>query len=182
MLCEALHDLDVKSRAAFSIVNDWRGPICEKEQVDDLQPTASPSPVQTVWNVTDLFKFLVEALKGSRSILATCESISPKKSVEEGESREMRGLLEAYMEMARRLSSAVSGFISILTQIEDQDGKLAIVSSNTQKYLEELTKAIEFAEHFSQCLEWEELNSQALAPSEFKRLAAYLLETGKASA
>lgn len=180
MLCDALHDLDVRFRAVVSIFNDWREETKEQNRVDESQPVDSPSSVQRVWNFGDICKLLIQALEGSQRIVDICKSTSPKKFVDEGESGQARALLQEYVKITERFRGALSDFISLLNRLTSQDANSAVAP--VQRILDEMTERSKCVEQFLELLEWEELDRQALPPSEFKQLAAYLLETGKASA
>lgn len=182
ILCDTLHDLDVRFRAVVSIVNDWKEAANEQTEDGESQPIGNPSSVQTVWNIGEISKYLVAAMEGSRRILAICASTSLKKVVDDGESDQMRAALEVYLRTTRRLIDSLSKFIAFLDRLAIQEAKVADTSSVLQKVLEELAESIKRVEQTLELLEWEELNRQALSPAEFKQLAAYLLQTGKASA
>lgn len=180
MLCDALHDLDVRSRAVVSIVNDWKEATSEQKKGDKSQPAESQSSVETVWSFPDACKLLIQTLESSRRIVDICKSTPPKKLVDEGESGQVRASLQEYLKSTGRFRGALSDFISLLNRLTVEGAKSAAVA--VQGVLDALTEATKFVEEFLELLEWEELNRQALSPGEFQQLAAYLLKTGKASA
>jgi hypothetical protein len=180
MLCDALHDLDVRSRAVVSIVNDWKEAAGEQRGLEESQPIDSSSSVQRVWNFEDICRLLNQALESSQGIIDFCKYASPKRLFDEGESSQGRAMLQEYLKITERFRGSLPDFISVLNRLASQEACAAIAP--VQRIMDELLERIKCVEHFLELLEWEELNRQALSPSEFKQLAAYFLETGKASA
>jgi len=180
MLCDALHDLDVRSRAVVSILNDWKEATGEQGGLKKSQPVDSSSSIQRVWSFEDICELLDQALESSQSIVNFCKYASPKRLFDEGEASQVRDMLQEYLRVTERFRGSLPGFISLLNRLANQEANSAIAP--VQSALDELIERTKCVEQFSELLEWEELNRQALSPAEFKQLAAYLLKTGKASA
>lgn len=62
LMCQELHDLDIQSRAAESIVEDWRGPIVRED--------AAKNDTRAIWTINELVALLLRAVELSRDVPA----------------------------------------------------------------------------------------------------------------
>ena len=65
LMCHELRDLDIQSRAAESIVEDWQGPIvCEDAANSDIAAT------RAIWTINELVALLLRAVELFHNVLA----------------------------------------------------------------------------------------------------------------
>lgn len=181
-MCQTLHDLDIQSRAAASIVDDWQGPIAGDSQTSgELTAQSGAALVRSVWTINELVALLLHAVDASHGVPEICAEINKRQAVDDGHTEKVVATIRGFVVSMRRLDRAIRAAINIVDMLQGQGLSIA----RADELLEcpvVLSEIIDEVVRFSEDLEWESLSKQALPLSEFKELAAYLVEAGKASA
>lgn len=181
-MCQTLHDLDIQSRAAASIVDDWQGPIAGDSQTSgELTAQSGAALVRSVWTINELVALLLHAVDASHGVPEICAEINKRQAVDDGHTEKVVATIRGFVVSMRRLDRAIRAAINIVDMLQGQGLSIA----RADELLEcpvVLSEIIDEVVRFSEDLEWGSLSKQALPLSEFKELAAYLVEAGKASA
>lgn len=178
-MCQALHELDIQSRAAESIVEDWQGPIVRQGDAD-AAVNNDVAVTRVVWTITELVSLLLNVVELARRVPGQCAEINKRQAVEQGESADVITTVRGFVVSMRRLERTIRAALGILDLFKSQGHSIARADELNACPLE-LSEMIDKVARFAEDLEWEELDKQALPLAEFKELAAHLLETGKAS-
>ncbi|HEX5446413.1 MAG TPA: hypothetical protein VFW87_21525 [Pirellulales bacterium] len=161
-----LRELDVQSRAAVSLVEEWQG---EHEAVREI------------WKLEDVIELITTAINGSEGVR---ERVLAHRggSVKDAEQRKVLLYTLSYtLDAIRRLTQAVDGVARVIAMFESQgyDVGRAAELKGKWKMLADVIKALE---SFNEELEWRELELTAPPSSTIRAVADYLESTGQASA
>lgn len=161
-----LKELDVQSRAAVSLVEDWQG---EHEAVREI------------WKLEDVIELIIAAITGSEEVRARI--IDPNRGrIQNAEPRKLLLYTLSYaLEAIRRLTVAVDGVARVIAMFESQGYDVGRASElkEKRKVLSDIVKSIE---SFHEELEWQDLELTAPPSSTIRAVADYLESTGQASA
>jgi hypothetical protein len=177
-MCQLFQELDIQSRAAESIVGDWQGPLVKVAGAPDS--AMDVTLVRSVWTINELISLLLQGAGLARRVPEICADLK-KQNVDGGDSAKVVATARGFVGSIQRLSKAVRIALSILDMFKSQGLSIERASELEECQLA-LAKISDEVGRISEDMEWEELNRRALPLAEFKELAAYLTETGKASA
>ncbi|HET6881423.1 MAG TPA: hypothetical protein VFI31_14770 [Pirellulales bacterium] len=181
-MCHSLHELDIRSRAAESIVDDWQGPIVTEEEGSLRSGSlCEPELVRSVWTINELVALLLEVVDVSHGVHKKCAEVDIKQAVEDDESEKVVATIRGFVASVSRLDRAIRVALNIVAMFREQGYSIERADELAECPLI-LSERIDEVVRLSEDIEWEQLNNQALPLAEFKELAAYFLETGKASA
>lgn len=180
-MCQALQELDIKSRAAESIVDDWQGPIVYEAETTTKAVQPSAHFVRLCWPINQLVGLLLTGVECARRVREECDKINKNEAAEEGEAEKAIAITRTAVDSMNRLTKAIRIALSIIDMLKSQG-----LQVNRAEELEGcpavLSLIIEDLERFAEEIGWEDVNKRALPLSDFKALAAHLVETGKATA
>jgi hypothetical protein len=181
-MCTAFQELDIRSRAAASIVDDWQYTILPHAESDETRGDKGRKQVKSVWKLDEVIELLVDATKHSAKVPEICNTIKLETSADDGESSAILSQIEAFSGSLRRLNKAINGAISILEMFESQGIKLRRTSAELRECLGEIDNMLAYVENFREALEWEQLERTAVSSDRILAVADYMRSTGQASA
>ena len=180
-MCNALHELDIRSRAAESIVDDWQGPIVTEDDASSGTGTQSESTlVRSIWTINELVALLLQVV-GIRAAFPISAAVNIRQAVDDGESEKVVATIRGFVVSVSRLDRAIRVALNIVAMFREQGHSIKRADELAECPLI-LSERIDELVRFSEDIEWERLDKQALPLAQFKELAAYFVETGKASA
>lgn len=161
-----LKELDVQSRAAVSLVEEWQG---EHEAVREI------------WKLEDVIELIITAITGSEEVRARIINHNHGRILS-GEPRKVLLYTLSYaLDALRRLTVAVDGVARVIAMFESQGYDVGRASElkEKRKVLPDIVKSLE---SFHEEVEWQELEHTAPPSSTIRAVADYLKSTGQASA
>lgn len=161
-----LKELDVQSRAAVSLVEEWQG---------------EHKAVREIWKLEDVVELIITAVNGAEQVRARIleHNGGPVQSPEPR--RVLLYTLSYALDALRRLTEAVDGVARVIAMFQSQGYDVGRASElkEKRKALPDIVKSLE---SFHEDLEWQELELTAPPSSTIRAVADYLKSTGQASA
>lgn len=162
----SLKDLDIQSRAAVALVEEWQTPH---------------TIVREIWKLEDLLELLVCATDAAMGIRAKIANRNGTPAIE-GELAYQLAPMTAYLlESLQRLKQAVDGAMHVVEMFESQ-GYSIENSSELRRRVSVLSDLISDIEAFTEALEWQELERLAIPSDRIRAVADDLKSAGQASA
>lgn len=153
-------ELDIQSRAAASLVEEWQAP---------------DKVIRAVWKLEDLIKLLVHAAD-------IANDVRNGMANRNGEADEQLAASAAYvLASLMRLKKAADGALHVIEMFDSQ-GYSIDGSTELRQCVEALPGVIADAEAFAEALEWKQLEQTAISSDRIRAVAEYLNSTGQASA
>ncbi|HEV3339139.1 MAG TPA: hypothetical protein VG125_02245 [Pirellulales bacterium] len=180
-MCQALQELDIKSRAAESIVDDWQGPIVDEIESETESAQPSTRLVRLLWPLDQLISLLFEGVECAHRVREACDKINKAMAVDDGESGKLIAIAQTGVESTKRLIKAIRITLMIIDMFKSQG--LAIARADELEDCPSvLSEIIDDMEKFSEDVSWEQMGREALSSDELLEIRAHLLSTGQASA
>jgi hypothetical protein len=161
-----LRDLDVQSRAAVSLVEEW-----QREH----------ATVRFIWKLQDIIGLLLEALSGS---LEVRECVAAGDGGEVADSHEREKLIPRiayFLDTLKRLQAATESVLGIVSMFESEGYPVESADKLREKRAA-IPEIIREVDAFREELEWMDLEKTALPSATIRAVADYLASTGQASA
>ncbi len=162
----AFQDLDFKSRALASIVEDSR--LHKK----------------TNWKLSEVAEQLVGAVTLARENCAEAMRTYQLKTASDASLAVLIQITPVFLATLRRLEDAcrnLIGLIDSLQGIDVQELGVDVKVTNVRKCVSELAEMIQVCESFLDNLEWTESERTAIPSSRLDEIAEYCRSTGQAS-
>jgi hypothetical protein len=176
-----LQELDIKSRAVVSIVDDWQGPVASGTASDLFAAKEGSRPVRSVWKLDDIVDLIIQTVEAAGRVPGLCDAIDKDKAIADREVENIISTLDGVAKSLELLARAIATAVSIVEMFESQGIRVAR-ANDLRECSFKFNGLVNHLHQFSEALGWDDLNRRALSSEEFKQLTQYLIETGKASA
>lgn len=161
-----LKDLDIQSRAAVALVEEWQAP----------QKT-----VRTIWKMEDLIELVVRATDAARDMQNKIAHRDGKPLFDGENEHDLKSMTAYLLESLQRLKQAADGAMHVV-EMFDSEGYSIERSAELREAVTILPALIVDIERFAEALEWEELERTAMPSERIRAVADYLRSTDQASA
>jgi hypothetical protein len=158
-----LHELDIQSRAAAALVEDWQGPH---------------KVVRAIWKLEDVISFLVTNTASAQGLQRT---FAEQEGADEGDHKALTDKLSYFLESIQRLRSAAENVLRIVEMFESE-GYAVSKADDLRTSLGILPQIIEQIDALQENLEWRRLEKELIPNERLIKIHEYLSSSGQASA
>lgn len=158
-----LHELDIQTRAATALVEDWQGPH---------------RVVRAIWKLEDVISFLVTNIASAHGLQCT---FANQDGADEAEHKALTDRLSYFLESLERLRNAAQGVLRIVEMFESEGYPVA-KSDDLRTSLGALPQIIQQVETLHENLDWKALEKELIPNERLLKVHEYLSSSGQASA
>lgn len=150
-----LRELDVQSRAAVSLVEEW-----QREH----------EAVRAIWKLEDVIQLIVAASRGSVAVRERVVARGEERVADAKARQTLICTITYFLDALRRLRAAIQGIVPVVSMFESEGYRIESAKDlrEQQAILPDIIKDVE---GFQESLEWEELEDTAIPSATIRAVA-----------